>query len=103
MAGGTFGISWGFSGAGDLFSGKASRCHLLAPGEATSRPGRVRLAKLHPPMIDLSLCRVKGGVEGACGALSQGQGWSALRKGRRQSAHGERPAIRTLVWIPVSG
>lgn len=95
-----------FSGAGDLFNGKVSRCHLRAPGEATSRPGCVRLAKLHLPMIGLFLCRVKDGM-----GVGEHVGHSAgarfgvlLRKGRRQSAHGERTCswgtgLDSGVWL----
>lgn len=56
-----------FSVSGDPFNGKVSRRHLLAPGEAMSSPGCVRLAGLRAPVISLPLEGEawRGHVEGA--------------------------------------
>ena len=61
-----------------------------APGEDTSRPGWARLAKMHSPVTGLSLCRVEGGAGRAPGASARARaGVPLLRKGRRESAHGQ--------------
>lgn len=50
---------------------ESGRYHLLAPGEATSRPSWVRLVKSHSPVAGLSLCSVEGGAGRACGASAR--------------------------------